>query len=90
MIELLHQASFLVMALAAVLVLIRASRGPSSFDRALATDALALIIVGLLLLQAYRPVGRLYTDAALGLALLSFVCSSLLAHFPGKGAFLHD
>ncbi len=90
MTELLHQASFLVMALAAALVLIRAWRGPSSFDLALATHALALIIVGVVLLPAYRPVGRLYTDAALGLALFSFVGTSLLAHFLGKGEFPRD
>lgn len=90
MIELLHQTSFLVMSLAAALVLIRAWRGPSSFDRALATDALAMVVVGLLLLQAYRTVGRLYTDAALGLAIFSFVGTSLLAHFLGKGEFPHD
>jgi len=90
MIDLLHQASFLIMALAAALVLIRTWRGPSAFDRALATDALALIIVGLLLLQAYTAVGRLYTDAALGLAIFSFVGTSLLAHFLGKGEFPHE
>ena len=90
MIELLHQTSFLIMAAAAVLVMVRLWRGPSSFDRALATEALALLIVGLLLLQAYRVVGRLYTDAALGLAIFSFVGTSLLAHFLGKGEFPHD
>lgn len=87
MIEVLHQISFLGMAVAAGLVLIRSWRGPTAFDRVLAIEALALIVVGTLLLQAYRPVGRLFTDAALGLALFSFVGTSLMAYFLGKGEF---
>ena len=90
MIDLLHQISFLGMALAAALVLVRSWRGPTAFDRALSIEALALIVVGALLLQAYRPVGRLYTDAALGLALFSFVGTSLMAYFLGKGEFPHE
>ena len=90
MIDLLHQLSFLGMAIAAALILIRLWRGPSAFDRAVAIEALALIVVGTLLLQAYRPVGRLFTDAALGLALFSFVGTSLMAYFLGKGEFPHE
>ena len=90
MIDLLHGISFLGMAIAAALVLIRSWRGPTAFDRAVAIETLALIVVGTLLLQAYRPVGRLYTDAALGLALFSFVGTTLMAYFLGKGEFPHE
>ncbi len=90
MTEILHQISFFIMALSGLLIALRLWRGPSAFDRTLAIEALSLLIVGLLLLQAYRPVGRLYTDAALGLAIFSFIGTSLLAYFLGKGEFPHE
>lgn len=86
----IYTASLGLLALAALLVLLRAWRGPSVFDRALALDTLALVVVGTLLLQAYTPGGRLYTDAALGLALFSFVGTVLLGFFLGKGDFPHE
>ena len=78
-------ASLSVLALSAVLVLVRAWRGPDVFDRALATDALTLIVVATLLLYS-----NLGVDAALGLALFSFVGTALLGYFLGKGEFPHE
>ena len=83
----IHQLSEIVISLSALLCLIRAVRGPSIFDRALAIDALALAVVGYLLLRSYAPGERLYTDAALGLALFAFVGTVLMAHFLGEGEF---
>ncbi len=83
----IHQASEVVIGLSALLCLIRALRGPSVFDRALAIDALALAVVGYLLLRSYAQGERLYTDAALGLALFAFVGTVLMAHFLGEGEF---
>lgn len=77
--------SLVVLAVSAVLVLMHAWRGPTVFDRALALETLALVVVATLLLQ-----GRLYVDAALGLALFAFVTTVLLGFFLGKGDFPHE
>lgn len=82
MILLLEQLALAILALAAVLVLVRAWRGPSIFDRVIALEALTLIVVAILLLHPGLPV-----DAALGLALFSFVTTVLLGFFLGKGEF---
>ena len=78
-------ASLGVLALSALLVLVRTWRGPGVFDRALATDALTLIVVATLLLYS-----NLSVDAALGLALFSFVGTAMLGHFLGRGEFPHE
>ena len=78
-------ASLGVLALSALLVLVRVWRGPSVFDRALATDALTFIVVATLLL--YSDLG---VDAALGLALFAFVGTALLGYFLGRGEFPHE
>ncbi len=75
-------ASLFVLALSAFLVLVRAWRGPDVFDRALATETLALIVVATLLLAT-----DLGVDAALGLALFSFVGTAMLGYFLGRGEF---
>jgi multisubunit Na+/H+ antiporter MnhF subunit len=74
-----------VLALSAFLVLVRAWRGPGIFDRALATETLTLVVVATLLLHS-----NLSVDAALGLALFSFVGTALLGYFLGKGEFPHE
>lgn len=73
-----------VLALSAFLVLARVWRGPDVFDRVLAVDALTLIVVAALVHT------RLGVDAALGLALFSFVGTALLGYFLGKGEFPHE
>ena len=78
-------ASLGVLALSAFLVLVRAWRGPGIFDRALATDTLTLVVVATLLLYS-----NLSVDAALGLALFSFVGTALLGYFLGRGEFPHE
>lgn len=79
-----HAASLLVLALAGMLVLVRAWRGPSIFDRALALETLSLVVVAMLLVHT-----RLGIDAALGLALFAFVTTVMLGYFLGKGDFPH-
>ena len=78
-------ASLGVLALSAFLVLVRAWRGPDVFDRALASETLTLIVVATLLLTT-----DLGVDAALGLALFSFVGTAMLGYFLGKGEFPHE
>jgi multicomponent K+:H+ antiporter subunit F len=78
-------ASLSVLALSALLVLVRAWRGPGVFDRALAIDTLTLVVVATLVLYS-----NLGVDAALGLALFSFVGTALVGYFLGKGEFPHE
>ena len=78
-------ASLGVLALSAFLVLVRAWRGPDVFDRALASETLTLIVVATLLLAT-----DLGVDAALGLALFSFVGMAILGYFLGRGEFPHE
>ncbi len=78
-------ASLSVLALSAFLVLLRAWRGPAVFDRALAIDALTMIVVAMLLLYS-----NMHVDAALGLALFSFAGTALLGYLLGKGEFLDE
>jgi len=81
----LDLAAALLLLAGAVLALLRALRGPSAIDRVAAVDALALMAIGWLLFEARRGEGRVYLDAALGLALFSFVGVVLLARLLGRG-----
>jgi len=81
----IQSLTLVVLAVSALLVLVHAWRGPTAFDRALALETLALVVVATLLLQ-----GSLFVDAALGLALFAFVTTVLLGFFLGKGEFPHE
>ena len=78
----IHAASLVVMALAALLVLACTWRGPTVFDRVMALETLALVVLATLLLHPAFHVG-----AALGLALFAFITTVLLGYFLGKGGF---
>ena len=73
--------SLLIVALALLLTGVRLIRGPSDFDRLLAAETIALGLVGLLMLQAGEADDRFYVDAALGLALFSFVGTVVCARY---------
>ena len=85
MTEVILDAATALLALSALLVLVRAWRGPSVFDRALASETLGLVVVAGILLYA-----NLGVDAALGVALFSFTGTALLGHFLGSGEFPHE
>jgi len=77
----LAMLSFLIMAVALLLNGIRLLRGPSDFDRLLAAETVALGLVGLLMLRAGEADDGFYVDAALGLALFSFVGTVVCARY---------
>ncbi|MEE9579240.1 MAG: monovalent cation/H+ antiporter complex subunit F [Gemmatimonadota bacterium] len=79
--------SQIMLIVATVLILYRFSRGPSVFDRVVAVETIALAVVGYLLLESNATAGRLYTDAALGLALFSVAGTIFLGYFLGRGEF---
>lgn len=85
MIEAVNLLSQALIAAALLLTLARLVQGPSSFDRLLAGETIALGVVGLLLLQAGAAEARLYVDVALGLALFSFVGAVVFARFLERG-----
>ena len=85
MTDLLFLVSQIVVAAALLLTLLRLFRGPSGFDRLLAIETVALGLIGLLVLQAGEGEARLYVDAALGLALFSFVGAVVFANFLERG-----
>ena len=73
--------SVLVVTAALLLNGVRLVRGPSDFDRLLAAETIALGLVGLLMLTAGDVDDRFYIDAALGLALFSFVGTVVFAKY---------
>ena len=78
MAEILILAAQAVLALGGLLVLARALRGPSAFDRLFAIETFTLVIVGWLLIDS-RSSGSDYLDGALVLALVGFVGTVFLA-----------
>jgi multisubunit Na+/H+ antiporter MnhF subunit len=83
----LYQASQLMLVVATGLILYRLSLGPTIFDRVVGFETIGLAVVGYLLLESNATAGRLYTDAALGLALFSVVGTVFLGYFLGRGEF---
>lgn len=77
--------SLAIMVVALLLIGVRLVWGPSDFDRLLAAETLALALIGLLMLQVSEVDDRFYVDAALGLALFSFVGTVVLARFLERG-----
>ena len=79
-------ASVLLVIVALLLNGIGLVRGPSDFDRLLAAETVSLGLVGLLMLRAGEVDDRFYVDAALGLALFSFVGTVVCARYlEGRG-----
>lgn len=87
MIELLYNASRVLLVLTAVLTLVRLARGPGIFERILALDMLALTLVGYLVLESYDSGYRFYSDAAFALALFAFVGTVAFAFFLRRGEY---
>lgn len=86
-VTILYQVSQVMLVVAVVVFLYRFSLGPSVFDRVVAVEAIGLGAVGYLLVESNVTASRLYTDAALGLALFSVVGTIFLGYFLGKGEF---
>jgi multicomponent K+:H+ antiporter subunit F len=72
-------------AVASVLVLVRLARGPRAQDRVFALDLLYLHAMLVMLVLGIRHRSDLYFEAALLIALFSFVSSSAMAKFILRG-----
>ncbi|HDQ14665.1 MAG TPA: cation:proton antiporter [Sediminispirochaeta sp.] len=78
--------SLVFLSLAILFSLIRLLKGPTSFDRLLASDTLAIITSGLIVLVAYLLERVIYMDVSLVYALLGFVGVVVVARFLGGDA----
>ncbi len=72
-------------ALASVLVLVRLIRGPRAQDRVFALDLLYFHAMLVMLVLGIRQGSDMYFEAALLIALFSFVSSSAMAKFILRG-----
>jgi multicomponent K+:H+ antiporter subunit F len=72
-------------AIASILVLVRLIRGPRAQDRVFALDLLYFHAMLVMLVFGIRHQSETYFEAALLVALLSFVSSSALAKFILRG-----
>lgn len=73
-----------IIALSVLLCVIRAVKGPSLFDRAMAFDAIALNVVGAILLISILLRTDAFMDVVLVVALLGFLGTvSLAAYLEG-------
>ena len=78
-------ATLVLYAVAMLLALARALRGPRAQDRVLALDFMFVVALLLLMTLAIRYDSRMYFEAALLIALFGFVSSSAMARFLLRG-----
>ena len=78
-------ASFVVVALAQVMAMIRLWIGPSTADRILALDTMFINAIGIIVLLGIAQGTQIYFEAALIIAMLGFVSSVAYARFVLRG-----
>ena len=77
--------TLILYAIAMALALMRLMRGPSAQDRVLALDYLSVVAMLMMLVLVIRYDSSMYFEAALLLALFSFVSSVAMAKFLLRG-----
>ncbi|HEX9867385.1 MAG TPA: monovalent cation/H+ antiporter complex subunit F [Candidatus Tectomicrobia bacterium] len=88
MIEVVTNIAILVLTCCILMAAYRVIAGPSQPDRVIALDVIAINIVGLILVLNIKSGHRVYVDAALVIALLSFLGTVSLAKYLGGGAVI--
>jgi multicomponent Na+:H+ antiporter subunit F len=88
MIEVVSTIAVLVLALCIIMAAIRVVVGPSQPDRVIALDVIAINTVGLILVLDIKSENRAYIDAALVIALLSFLGTVSLAKYLAGGTVI--
>jgi len=73
--------ALVLLVLALALLLVRLVRGPSVADRVVALDAVLVVVVGGLAVNAARTGSSAFTDAAVVIGLLGFVGTGVAARF---------
>ena len=84
MIEVASTIAFGILAVAALLCLVRMIRGPRLADRIVALDTLLLMVVSGIAVQAEVTGDETYLDVMVVAALLAFAGTSMVANFIEK------
>jgi multicomponent Na+:H+ antiporter subunit F len=79
------QIAFGLLAIAALLALVRVVRGPTLPDRVVALDLLGILVVGFAVLSAAATGSSYFLDVAIVIALLSFVGTIAYARYVEMG-----
>lgn len=88
MIEVVTTLAVLILALCIVMAAYRVFAGPSQPDRVIALEVIGTNIVGLILVLGIKAESRVYVDAALVIALLSFLGTVSLAKYLAGGTVI--
>jgi multicomponent Na+:H+ antiporter subunit F len=80
-------AVLVILVLALVLAFVRLARGPSLPDRVVALELIAAISVGIISVYAVATGQPVFLDAAIVLALVSFLGTVAFARYIEKGTF---
>jgi multisubunit Na+/H+ antiporter MnhF subunit len=88
MIEVVTTLAVLVLALCIIMAAYRVFAGPSQPDRVIALEVIGTNIVGLILVLGIRSGSRIYSEAALVIALLSFLGTVSLAKYLAGGTVI--
>jgi multicomponent Na+:H+ antiporter subunit F len=81
MIPIVTDIAFILLGLAATMVVVRIIRGPTLPDRILGLDMLSLLGIGAIGAFALRTGLYLYLDLAIALALVAFVATIAFARY---------
>jgi multisubunit Na+/H+ antiporter MnhF subunit len=88
MIEVVTTLAVLILALCIVMAAYRVFAGPSQPDRVIALEVIGTNVVGLILVLGIKSGSHIYVDAALVIALLSFLGTVSLAKYLAGGTVI--
>jgi multicomponent Na+:H+ antiporter subunit F len=84
-VDLSSAAAMSMLAVAAALTLVRVIKGPTLPDRVIAVDLIGVLMVCLLVVQAGATAQQAFLDAAMVVALISFVGTVAYARYIERG-----
>jgi multisubunit Na+/H+ antiporter MnhF subunit len=88
MIEVVTTLAILILALCIVMAAYRVFAGPSQPDRVIALEVIGTNVVGLIVVLGIKSGNRVYVEAALVIALLSFLGTVSLAKYLAGGTVI--
>jgi multisubunit Na+/H+ antiporter MnhF subunit len=88
MIEVVTTLAVLILALCIIMAAYRVFAGPSQPDRVIALEVIGTNVVGLILVLGIKSGSHIYVDAALVIALLSFLGTVSLAKYLAGGTVI--
>jgi multisubunit Na+/H+ antiporter MnhF subunit len=88
MIEVVTTLAVLILALCIIMAAYRVFAGPSQPDRVIALEVIGTNVVGLILVLGIKAGSHIYVDAALVIALLSFLGTVSLAKYLAGGTVI--